>query len=96
MGTLKVTSEELESLSREIATGSDSIQQQLSRMHSAVQPLVGGDWEGAASTRFNELWEEWNRSAAGLKDSLDGISSLLRNAGQAYAQTEDQVRSSMG
>ncbi|MGH2910548.1 MAG: hypothetical protein ACRDK8_14810 [Solirubrobacteraceae bacterium] len=35
------------------------------------------------------------RSAAGLKDALDGISRLLNNAGTQYQITEDAIRSSM-
>lgn len=96
MAMLKVTSEELQRLSQSIQTGSDSIQEQLSRMHSEVEPLVAGDWQGAASTRFHSLWDEWNNSAKGLQDSLNGISKLLANAGQAYEQTEQQIKSSMG
>lgn len=30
------------------------------------------------------LWEEWQRSAAGLKDALDGISRLLGSAATQY------------
>jgi uncharacterized protein YukE len=41
------------------------------------------------------LWDEWQRSAAGLKDALDGISRLLGNAALQYQQTEDAIRSSM-
>jgi WXG100 family type VII secretion target len=93
---IKVTSEELQNLSAQIGSGSNSIQDQLARMHSAIAPLVGGEWEGAASARFSGLWDEWNRSAVGLKDALDGISHLLQNAGAQYQQTEDTIRQSMG
>ena len=55
-------------------TGSNSIQDQLSRMQGEVLGVVGGEWQGAASGQFHALWDEWQRSAAGLKDALDGIS----------------------
>jgi WXG100 family type VII secretion target len=96
MSLIKVTSEDLNTLSTNVQTGSNSIQDQLSRMQGEVLGVVGGDWQGAASGQFHSLWDEWQRSAAGLKDALDGISRLLNNAGAHYQATEDAIRSSMG
>jgi 6 kDa early secretory antigenic target len=96
MSLIKVTSEDLHSLSSNVQSGSNSIQDQLSRMQSEVLGVVGADWQGAASGQFHQLWDEWQRSAAGLKDALDGISRLLGNAGTQYQQTEDAIRTSMG
>jgi len=96
MTLIKVTSEELHSLSGQVASGSVSIQDQLSRMASEVTGVVGGEWQGVASSQFNTLWDEWQRSAAGLKDALDGISRLLGNAATQYQSTEDSIRASMG
>lgn len=95
MSHIKVTSEDLHTLSNNVQTGSNSIQDQLTRMQNEVLGVVGGDWQGAASGQFHELWDEWQRSAAGLKDALDGISRLLGNAGIHYQQTEDAIRTSM-
>jgi WXG100 family type VII secretion target len=92
---IKVTSEELHTLSGNVLSGSNSIQDQLSRMQSEVLGVVGGEWQGSASGQFHTLWDEWQRSAAGLKDALDGISRLLSNAGTQYQTTEDAIRSSM-
>ena len=77
-------------------SGSGQIQDQLARMASEVSSVVGGEWQGSASSQFNTLWDEWQRSAAGLKDALDGISRLLGNAATQYQSTEDAIRSSMG
>jgi WXG100 family type VII secretion target len=95
MSLIKVTAEDLHSLSGQVSTGSTQIQDQLARMQNEVLNVVGGDWQGAASGQFNTLWDEWQRSAAGLKDALDGISRLLNNAGTQYQSTEDAIRSSM-
>jgi WXG100 family type VII secretion target len=94
MGLIRVTSEDLHSLSGQVATGSVSIQDQLSRLQSEVHSVVGGDWQGAASSQFNALFEEWQKSAAGLKDALDGISRLLGHAATQYQSTEDAIRAS--
>jgi 6 kDa early secretory antigenic target len=90
MGVLKVTSEQLASLSSQVGGGSAEIESQLGTLRSAVAPLAT-DWEGAASARFQELWDEWQKSAAGLKDALDGISRLLASAATTYRDAEDQV-----
>ena len=95
MSLIKVTAEDLHSLSGQVSTGSTQIQDQLGRMQNEVLSVVGGDWQGAASGQFNSLWDEWQRSAAGLKDALDGIARLLNNAGTQYQNTEDAIRTSM-
>lgn len=95
MSLIKVTSEELHTLSSNVMTGSTQIQDQLSRMQGEVLGVVGGEWQGAASGQFHSLWEEWQRSAAGLKDALDGISRLLGSAATQYQVTEDGIRATM-
>ena len=95
MSRITVTSEELHTLSSQVAAGSNQIQNQLGQLQGQVSAVVGGDWAGQASGQFQVLYDEWNRSAAGLKDALDGISRLLNNAGTQYQSTEDAIRASM-
>jgi WXG100 family type VII secretion target len=92
---IKVTSEELHTLASNVQTGSTQIQDQLSRMQGEVAGVIGGEWQGSASGQFHALWEEWQRSAAGLRDALDGISRLLSSAGTQYQLTEDGIRATM-
>jgi WXG100 family type VII secretion target len=77
MAGIKVTPEQLQQLSGSVGRGSGEIAGQLGVMSGAVAPLVGGDWAGAASTQFAQLWEQWQTSARGLQQALDGISGLL-------------------
>lgn len=95
MATIKVTSEELRNLSGTVTNGANSIQDQQASLRNAVQQVVGEGWEGAASSSFNELWQKWDKSATGLKESLDGISQLLQKSADAYDQTEDQIKGAM-
>jgi WXG100 family type VII secretion target len=94
MTGIRVTPEQLAALSGQVARGSGEIEGQLRALSSTVAPLVGGDWAGQASQRFGGLWDEWQRSAQGLKHALDGISQLMAQAGNAYAQAESQIASS--
>ncbi|CAN5176790.1 hypothetical protein BH24ACT10_BH24ACT10_17840 [soil metagenome] len=94
MSGIKVTPEQLNALSGQVARGSGEIEGQLRGLSNTVAPLVGGDWAGQAQQRFTALWEEWQRSAQGLKHALDGISQLMGQAGTAYAQAETHIASS--
>ncbi|HZR50823.1 MAG TPA: WXG100 family type VII secretion target [Streptosporangiaceae bacterium] len=95
MALIKVTSEDLANASAQLSTGSQEIDSQLSTMHSLVQGLVSSDWQGAASSSFESLYQEWNTSAANLREALDGISKLLANAASSYAATEQHIQQSM-
>ena len=68
---------------------------QLASMRNLVQSLVASDWQGAASSAFDGLYQQWNTSAASLREALDGISRLVANAATAYANTEQQIQQSM-
>jgi WXG100 family type VII secretion target len=93
MSLIKVTSEDLQTLSSQVMGGSNSIQEQLSQLKSQVNSIEGS-WQGSASAQFQDLYAEWDRSAAGLKDALDGISTLLGHASTSYQGTENAVASS--
>lgn len=95
MAQIRVTSEDLASAAAQLTTGSQEIDSQLSGMHNLVQSLVSSDWQGAASSSFENLYQQWNTSAANLRQALDGISKLLANAATAYANTEQQIQQSM-
>ncbi len=91
MVAIKVTPEQLQTLSGQVSRGSSEIEGQLRGLGNTVSPLVGGDWAGQAQQRFTALWDEWQRSAQGLKHALDGISQLMSQAGTAYANAESSI-----
>jgi WXG100 family type VII secretion target len=92
---IKVTSEDLASTAAQLSRGSQEIDAQLASMRNLVQSLVASDWQGAASSAFDGLYQQWNTSAACLREALDGISRLVANAATAYANTEQQIQQSM-
>ncbi len=89
MGAIKVTSEQLHSVSSQLNTGSEEVSQRLESMRMQVQGLVDADWTGAASDSFNELYSQWNIGARQVKEALDGISRMLGQAATTYQETED-------
>ena len=94
MSGIKVTPEQLQTLAGQVSRGSSEIEGQLRALGNTVSPLVGGDWAGQAQQRFTALWDEWQRSAQGLTHALDGISQRTGQAGQSYAQAEQQIAAS--
>jgi WXG100 family type VII secretion target len=92
---IKVTSEDLATVAAQLNSGSEEIDGQLNTMRGLVQSLVASDWQGAASSAFDSLYQQWNTSAANLREALDGISRLVANAATAYANTEQQIQQSM-
>jgi WXG100 family type VII secretion target len=92
---LKVTAEELLSVAAQLNSAASTIMDENNRAMGQVNGLVGAGWEGAASQQFNTLFTQWKQGADQVQDALHGISGLLNGAGQAYQQTEDQIKSSM-
>ena len=81
MSLIKVTSQDLQTLGGQVQSGSAQIEEQLSTLQNQVGAVVGGDWMGMASGAFEQCYQEWNTSAANLKEALQGISTLLIHAG---------------
>ncbi len=96
MSFIKVTAEELNQLSSQLSATASSIQGESDGARGQVQGIVGAGWEGAASGQFSALFEQWNQSSAQLIEALTGISQLLGQAGNTYAETEASVARSFG
>lgn len=93
MTSFRVTPAELVALSQQVHATAGSIESELASLRGRVLP-VSSSWGGAAQDRFQQLYEEWSRSASGLQQALAGISTLLGSAGRQYADTETTVASS--
>jgi len=91
-GNIRVTPEQLQSISGQLNGGAANIEQINSQLQSQVSPL-GSDWAGVAQARFHELWAEWQRSSQGIQQALHGISGLMNQASVNYSDTEAAVAS---
>lgn len=94
MAEIKVTSESISSVANQLSSGAGEIESQLSNLKSLVSGLVAGDWGGAASQSFMELYEQWDTAALQLKESLQGISDHLAKTALAYEESESNISSS--
>jgi WXG100 family type VII secretion target len=90
-GSLRVTWQELSETGNRVTSGKNDITQQLAGLKAAIDNL-GGNWQGSASTAYNQLYQQWNTSATSLFQSLEGIANMLKQAATAYEQTETQLQ----
>jgi WXG100 family type VII secretion target len=94
MGSLKVTPEQLQTLSGGVSRTSADVRSSHQTLKSQLSPLFGADWSGAAAAQFTTLYDQFDLHAKGLSDALDGIGQLLNRAGSTYADAEQQIASS--
>jgi WXG100 family type VII secretion target len=87
VGNIRVTPEQLQSIGAQLNAGAANIESINSQLQSQVAPL-GADWAGTAQVRFQELWQEWQRSSRGIQEALHGISQMMGTASAHYADTE--------
>jgi len=90
---IQVTPEYLSDASRNLTTGAQTIDDTLATLRGQIAPLAES-WQGAAQAQFQSLWVEWENSAKGLHAALTGIATLTQQASNAYAQTEQAIKSS--
>ena len=53
------------------------------------------DWQGDASTSFQDLINDWRVTQRTVKESLDEIGRALSDASQTYDTSETSVKSTM-
>lgn len=94
-GIIKVTPEQLHGVAGQLSSGAQNIESINTQLRGQVAPL-GSDWAGVAQARFQQLWEEWQRSSRNLHEALTGISQLMNNAGTGYADNEAAIAQSFG
>lgn len=94
MNGIRVTPEQLHTVSAGVVRGSGDIDATLAGLRGQVLPMVGGDWAGVASAQFTAMFEQWQRAAGELNRALLGISRLLDSAGACYAQAEKNIAAS--
>jgi ESAT-6 family protein len=88
-GMIRVTPEQLASVSSQLNGGASSIDGILGQLAGNVAPL-GSDWAGVAQGRFLQLWEQWQTSSRQLQQALGEMAVLMQRAAGAYETTEQQ------
>ena len=94
MPGLKVTPEQLSTLSAITHRVSGQVRGEHQGLKSQLSPLFGAEWSGAAAAQFTALYEQFDRSATGMSDALDGIAALLARAAITYSEAETAIAAS--
>ena len=92
VGFIKVTPDELRTQASQVSQGASEVEGLLQKLLGQVQDLAGR-WEGAGSSSFQQLYEEWSKGAQMTKQGMDGISKFLNDAAQQYEDTDTAVAS---
>jgi ESAT-6 family protein len=90
LANITVQTEQLHAVSRQITAGAHQIEQTLGQLHAQVAPLRT-EWKGHAQAQFEQLWAEWNRSAAGIHHALTGIAQLMASAGTQFGDKDTEI-----
>jgi WXG100 family type VII secretion target len=93
MSGIRVTPEQLQSMSGRVSSGASSIEGELSGLRGSLAPL-GGDWAGVAQQRFEQLWTDCQLSVRRAGEDLAGIAQLLAQAGTHYSEAESAIAAS--
>jgi WXG100 family type VII secretion target len=94
VSALKVSPEQLQTMSGGVARTSAEIRAMQQSLKSTLAPLFGAEWSGAAASQFGLLYDQFDQHARGVSDALEGIGQLLARAGSAYAEVEQQIAAS--
>lgn len=94
MSGLKVTPEQLTTLSGSVSRVCGQVRAEHQGLRGQLSPLFGADWSGAAAAQFTALFDEFDRSARALSDALQGIGHLLGRAGVTYREAEAAIAAS--
>jgi WXG100 family type VII secretion target len=94
MSGLRVTPDQLSTLSGSVSRTSADVRAAHQALRGQLTPLFGADWSGAAASQFQALYEQFDQHARGLSDALQGIGTVLAQAGTAYAEVEQQIAAS--
>ena len=92
MGFIKVTPEELRSQSTAVTTGHNEVNEVLQRLLGQVRDLAS-KWEGAGSSSFQQMYDEWQKGAEMTRQGMEGIAKFLNDAAQSYEDTDKAIAS---
>lgn len=96
MTQIRVTPEELETISSQISNNAQTVMDQITSATSAVQNLVSQGWAGAASSQFNTIWQEWNTGANQIQEAMVNMATYMSKAAQAYRDVDNQLAQGLG
>lgn len=87
---LKVGKGELQANAAQVRSYASEIDQTLARTQQRVQAMLES-WLGQGAGAFNDLFQEWNKGATQVHESLVAIATRLERSGTAYDEHDQSV-----
>ena len=94
MSALRVTPDQLQSMSGAVARTSGDIRGMQQSLRSQLSALFGADWTGAAAAQFTVLYDQFDQHARGCPTLSTASGNCSRGPGAAYADVEQQIAAS--
>src|SRR4051812_16733686 len=92
---VKVSTGDVAAKARHIQSEAVEIEERL-RILTTTMADLAGTWTGSAAAAFQDLYQEWDRTARQMKEALDNIGRSLNKAGTDYDALEQQLTSQFG
>jgi WXG100 family type VII secretion target len=83
-----VNKDEVLATAQWIANSAAEFNAEVQGLMTRVRSVIGGTWQGNASTTFDEPWREWYSKVNNLIGALEDDAYLLRSAVDDYANTD--------
>ncbi len=97
MPDFAVNSDETAQTSAALLNDFSQLQDKLSEVRNKISGLLSQGYRTpAAQQRFQPFFEEFARGFDQVNQSLEGIGQYVRNVGEAFDQTDQQLGSSLG
>jgi WXG100 family type VII secretion target len=97
MPDFAVNSDETAQTSAALLNDFSQLQDKLSEVRNKVSGLLAQGYRTpAAQQKFQPFFEEFGRGFEQINTSLEGIGQYVRNVGDAFDQTDQQLGSSIG
>jgi early secretory antigenic target protein ESAT-6 len=89
---VKVSTSEVAAKAATITREAHEIEARLTQLTTQMADL-SHTWTGSASTSFQALFHDWDKTARQMKTALDSIGVCLKGAGQDYDALEQRLTS---
>lgn len=94
MASFTVDTAQVASSASDVSRISEDVETTVASMMSRLLSLQN-QWQGEASSSFQDLINDWRATQRTVKESLDEIGRVLGEAGRTYDDTESSVKSTM-
>jgi WXG100 family type VII secretion target len=87
MAQIKVSTEKLQSASREMKGVMGEIKSIASNLNSTAHGVTSG-WRGSSVSSFNDMWRRWNNAMNHLAEAIETTTGQLNTASEVYEETD--------